>query len=321
MAAIYVETTIRTTLDELWRLTQTPELHARWDLRFTDIRYLPRADESHPQRFLYETRIGFGLRIRGEGETVSSRESPSGARASALKFWSDDPRSLIRQGSGYWRYEPVAGGIRFLTRYDYEPRLGLLGRAVDYVAFRPLLGWATAWSFDRLRLWAEDGIDPAVSLERSVTHAIARLTLVGVWLYQGVVPKLLFPDTGELAILRGAGVLGGAEPVVLRLVGVGEVAWSLLLLVHPLTRAPLWVTLALLVALTLAALVSAPATLVAPFNPPTLNTALAGLCAVALVVGRRLPSAMRCRRRPQARQRGAGRRLAEPGRDSSPCSG
>ena len=25
------------------------------------------------------------------------------------------------------------------------------------------MGWATAWSFDRLRLWLEEGIDPATS--------------------------------------------------------------------------------------------------------------------------------------------------------------
>ena len=33
-----VETVIRADLDDLWHHTQTLELHARWDLRFTDIR-------------------------------------------------------------------------------------------------------------------------------------------------------------------------------------------------------------------------------------------------------------------------------------------
>ena len=93
---IYVEIRIRCGMDDLWRLTQTPELHRRWDLRFTDIEYLPRPDEAQPQRFLYATRIGFGLAIRGEGETVGSREK-DGARTSALKFSSDDPKSLIRE--------------------------------------------------------------------------------------------------------------------------------------------------------------------------------------------------------------------------------
>ena len=82
-------------------------------------------------------------------------------------------RSLIRSGSGYWRYEPTSGGVRFLTRYDYETRWGALGALVDRVLFRPLLGWATAWSFDRLRIWLEEGVEP----ERSRRLARARRCL------------------------------------------------------------------------------------------------------------------------------------------------
>ena len=63
------------------RLTQTPELHERWDLRFTRIEYLPRPDATQPQQFLYETRIGFGLAIRGAGETVGSRDDQEGSRS------------------------------------------------------------------------------------------------------------------------------------------------------------------------------------------------------------------------------------------------
>ncbi len=111
--------------------------------------------------------------MRGTGESVGEREGETGARTSALRFWSDDPRSLIRSGSGYWRYVPTGDGIRFLTRYDYEPRFGAAGRVFDRLAFRPLLGWATAWSFDRLRLWLEEGIEP----ERSRRLARARRCL------------------------------------------------------------------------------------------------------------------------------------------------
>jgi hypothetical protein len=70
--AIYVEARIHGELDELWRLTQTPDLHARWDLRFTDIEYLPRPDETQPQGFLYATRIGFGLNVEARGRRSGS---------------------------------------------------------------------------------------------------------------------------------------------------------------------------------------------------------------------------------------------------------
>jgi hypothetical protein len=61
---------------------------------------------------------------------------------------------------------PTDVGTRFSTGYDYETRFGVVGRAIDGLLFRPLLGWATAWSFDRLRLWLEAGLTPEASLRR-----------------------------------------------------------------------------------------------------------------------------------------------------------
>jgi hypothetical protein len=57
---IYVEILLRAPLEEVWRVTQEPELHRRCDLRFSRIEYLHRG-EGEPQRFLYATRLGFGL--------------------------------------------------------------------------------------------------------------------------------------------------------------------------------------------------------------------------------------------------------------------
>src|ERR1035438_9869034 len=70
---IYVEIRVDADLEEVWRLTQDPALHQRWDLRFSRIEYLPRPILSEPQCFLYETRIGFGLSIHGTGERVGER--------------------------------------------------------------------------------------------------------------------------------------------------------------------------------------------------------------------------------------------------------
>ena len=73
--SIYVEIRVRGSMDALWRHTQQPELHERWDLRFSEIVYRPRPDETAPQQFGYTTRIGFGLRIHGEGQSEGSRAS------------------------------------------------------------------------------------------------------------------------------------------------------------------------------------------------------------------------------------------------------
>ena len=112
-AGIYVEILISGDVDEIWQHTQVPELHELWDLRFTAIQYLPKQSEEEPQRFLYSTRIGFGLQIDGEGESTGTKEDATGIRTSALKFWSSDAKSLIEEGSGYWRYLPTENGTRF----------------------------------------------------------------------------------------------------------------------------------------------------------------------------------------------------------------
>jgi hypothetical protein len=295
---IYVEIRIRCAMDDRWRLTQTPDLHRRWDLRFSDIRYLPRTDESRPQRFLYETRIGLGLAVRGEGETAGTREA-DGARTSALKFSSGDPKSLIRTGAGYWKYVPAEDDVRFLTRYDYQTRFGAPGRAFDALVFRPLLGWATAWSFDRLRLWLEDGIDPATSAALALVHGVARGVLGFIWIYQGVFPKLLFQDGGELDILRASGLVAGVEPRVLTVVGLAEVVFGVLLLTLWRARSLFLVNILLLGLLVLGAAFSQPRLLVAPFNPVTLNLAMVGLGVAGSLSSARLPTARRCRRRPE----------------------
>jgi hypothetical protein len=175
--SLYVEILIRAPLDALWTHTQTPALHERWDLRFSRIEYLPRASAAEPQRFRYATRIGLGMTIAGTGATVGERGLPDGSRSSALTFASDDARSLIRAGSGYWKCVPTPDGIRFLTRYDYRTRGGIAGALLDRLAFRPLMGWATAWSFDRLRLWLERGVDPAQARRATLRHALARIGL------------------------------------------------------------------------------------------------------------------------------------------------
>ncbi|GAC1448043.1 MAG: DoxX-like family protein [Isosphaeraceae bacterium] len=285
-------------MDDLWRLTQTPGLHRRWDLRFSDIEYLPRLDETEPQRFLYATRVGFGLSIRGEGESVGTREE-DGARTSALKFWSRDPKSLISTGAGYWKYIPAGEGVRFLTRYDYQTRFGSVGRAFDAAVFRPLMGWATAWSFDRLRLWLEDGIDPATSAALSLIHAAARGVLGFIWIYQGVFPKLVFQDSGEVDILRASGLVTGLESRVLTLVGVAEVLFGVFFLALGRTRSLYLVNAVVLVALALGAAFSQPRLLVAPFNPVTLNLAMLGLGLAGYLASFHLPTSRRCARRPE----------------------
>lgn len=288
---IYVEILIKQDLDRVWQLTQQPDLHQRWDLRFTSIHYLPRPDPEQAQRFLYQTRIGRGLSIAGTGESVG-QHNDGGSRTSSLKFASEDPKSLIRTGSGYWRYVPAEHGLRFFTWYDYEVRFGALGRLVDRLFFRPLIGWATAWSFDRLRLWTEEGQSPETSMRLSLIHAIARMSIAFVWIWHGLVPKLLFRHIDERRMLTQAGL-----PVaLLPWIGVLEICFGLLILVAWRRRPILIVNIVLMFAATLAVAARSPAYLVAAFNPVTLNLAVAALASIGWIASRTIPSARRCLR-------------------------
>ena len=298
---IYVEVRIRGSMESLWSRTQDSALHRRWDLRFSEIRYLPRPDDSEPQRFLYATTIGLGIRVEGEGESVGLHDGPGGERTSSLKFRSDDPRALILEGSGYWKYIPNEDGIRFLTWYDYRTRFGAIGRAVDAALFRPLMGWATAWSFDRLRLWIERGIEPEASLQRSLAHATARVAIALVFLYHGLVPKLIARHPDELEMLRDAGLSEGSLTTALRLLGVVEVVWGLVVLSTWRSRWPFAMTAALMVVATIGVAVGSPRYLVAAFNPGSLNLSVFALGAIGWLTGRDRPSSSHClRRRPGA---------------------
>jgi len=161
---IHVEADIAADLERVWTATQDPTQHVRWDVRFTSITPVD-PDPTGAVRFAYVRRTPVHD-VHGTGISIGDRRGRDGTRTSALRFATEDRLSPIRAGRGYWRYVPLADGrTRFVTGYDYDPGWGPLDLVV-----RPLLGWATAWSFDRLRIWLETDVEP----ERwTLLHALA----------------------------------------------------------------------------------------------------------------------------------------------------
>lgn len=286
---IYVESRVRCAMEDLWAATQDPERHQRWDVRFGAISYDP-PEVGKPQRFTYATTVAPGVTVAGTGESLGERDRPDGSRWSGLRFWAADPRSIIEAGAGYWRYVPTDDGIRFLTRYDYRTRWGRFGQVVDRWVFRPVFGWATAWSFDRLRLWLEDGVAPERSRDQAIAHAAAVAGLAGVWLYQGLVPKLWRVDAGEVAIWRSFGLGGSAAGKVVRAVGAAEVAVGLATIVGRRRRVVFLATAAAMPVLAAGAGAADRASLTRAFNPVSLNWAVAALAVVAAATADGLPS-------------------------------
>ena len=290
---LYIETKIKCDFNTLWDYTQDPAIHKEWDLRFTEIKYLAKTNPIDPQKFLYSTKIGFGINVSGIGESVATKTKDNGERTSVLKFSSDSSLSIITQGSGYWKYIPESNGIRFFTGYDYETRWGVFGELVDKFIFRPLMIWATAWSFDCLRNWLERGLHPKQAIRAQLTVLFSSVTLGIIWIYQGLIPKLLYSDTGELELLNQSGLFAGNEKTVLTFIGWVEILFGLIILfVHK--KSVHIINIIALLLLSAAAIFSNPTIFTFPFNPFSLNISMISISIIALLNIRDLPKASNC---------------------------
>ncbi|MDA1675795.1 DoxX-like family protein [Bacillus cereus group sp. TH152-1LC] len=293
---IYVSAEMNTTMEKLWGYTQKPDIHTEWDARFTEISYLEKT-EGEPQKFLYKTKIGFGLEIAGEGESIGEIRKETGERISSLKFWTDNQLSLIQIGRGYWKYTPCKEHIHFETQYDYNTRFGRIGNVIDIYMFRPLLGWATAWSFDALKLWLEKGLHPRLLIRRTMTYWLVCFLFAFVWMYQGIVPKLVFTHSEEVKMLSV--MIGSTEHsiFVLKIIGLLEIIFGVLWLLPLPKRKVFVVHIFILIALTIAAGFTNIVSFTEPFNPITLNVLLMGLSIVGYINSTNLPSAKNCKRK------------------------
>lgn len=293
---IYVEIPINVPLQRVWDASQDPDLHAQWDLRFSSIHYLPKK-EDQPQRFTYTRAVGPFLTVEGWGESSGTACLDDGSRSSSLYFGTDQKISPIREGRGYWKYEPIEDGTKFLTQYDYQTNFGKVGQLVDKL-FRPLMGYATALSFDVLKRWLEQGEAPISQYRRYFTMHLLTVFFAFIWIYQGLVPKLLAMHPQEKAMVANGLSLSDATATnIVFVIGLGEVLFGVIWLLYRKKRHLLTLQIIAFPLLTIAALVAAPETAIHPFNPITFNVSLIVLTAIGLLVSKDLPTAVSCKRK------------------------
>lgn len=198
---IYVEVDILAPIEEAWTYTQNPKLHEQWDLRFTSITYIEKKSVEEPQRFTYETKVMPGVVVRGWGESRGEHQKKDGTKTSSLHFGTPQKISPIAEGRGYWQYIPHDKGLTFLTQYDYDVRYGKLGKLLDAM-FRPIMGWATALSFDVLKRWLEKGESPASQYRRFFLTIFISILFCIIWVYHGVVPKIIVQHPTEVMLVE-----------------------------------------------------------------------------------------------------------------------
>ncbi|MBK3497163.1 DoxX-like family protein [Viridibacillus sp. YIM B01967] len=298
---IYVEIPIQANIDDVWEMTQKPEIHEQWDLRFSSITYLPKKQEDEPQSFLYETKIGLGLKVAGWGKSNGIHNKNDGTKTSSLHFGTDQKISPISEGGGYWQYVPAKGGLTFLTQYDYKVRYGILGRLLD-IFFRPVMGWATALSFDVLKRWVEKGEVPRTQYLRFFGSAIMTALFIFVWLYHGLIPKIVAKHPEEVAMLSSLTSLDGAVALkAVSVIGVLEILFAIVWLLYRNKRRLFALQIILFPALTIGALLTEHSIATHPFNPITFNMSLWVLSILGFYMAKDLPTATSCKR-----TRGAG---------------
>lgn len=292
---IYVQTTIQTPMNEIWDYTQNPNLHTEWDLRFTEINYLKR-EENEPQRFLYKTKIGFGFEIAGTGESSGTIMKETGERVSSLKFETNNAISLIMKGRGYWKYTPKGDTVIFETQYDYETRYSKVGKLIDSTIFRPLMGRATAWSFDSLKIWLEKGYHPKLLLQKTLTYWSVCFLLAFIWIYQGLVPKMINTHPEEVKMLLTLIKIPMDGELAIRYIGLAEVLFGIVWLLPFQKRGLFLIHILMILSLTLSAWLANPQSFIMPFNPITLNLALMFLSIIGYLNSSNLPLARNCKR-------------------------
>jgi hypothetical protein len=112
---------------------------------------------------------------------------------------------------------------------------------------------------------------------------LCNFTVAGIWLYQGIVPKLLRPHPDEAAMSSAFGIPPGAQASVSYAAGVGEVLLGLCVLLLSRRAWPQLVSAVATAVLLAFVAIYTPRYLVGAFNPVVMNAASIALSVVALL--------------------------------------
>jgi len=114
------------------------------------------------------------------------------------------------------------------------------------------------------------------------------LAIAFIWLYHGLLPKLIFRHETEIELISKGPMLGTAEQT-LWLAGIGEVLLGLCVLIFWNRRWPIFLSIAGFVTLLIASIAIAPEQTVHAFNPITLTVSAILFCLIQICEARRIP--------------------------------
>lgn len=119
-----------------------------------------------------------------------------------------------------------------------------------------------------------------LSRQLGIIHAFARITAAFVWLYHGIVPKLLLINPDELKLIQAGGISAEDAVYLLPIIGITEAGIGLLLLATWPYRWPLFLSAAAMAVALAGVAITSPAYLTGAFNPVSLNAATFSLSVI-----------------------------------------
>ncbi len=112
-------------------------------------------------------------------------------------------------------------------------------------------------------------------------NLVYRLALCFLFLYHGLVPKILWLSDTEIALVRAVGIFDSVE-LISSLAGIGEILLGLSIIYFRRSLIPVFMAVAILIGLLAYVIFFLPPLLVEAFNPLTTN--LLGLVLCYLVI-------------------------------------
>lgn len=114
------------------------------------------------------------------------------------------------------------------------------------------------------------------------TVLIAGMFLALAWWYQGLIPKIIFTDTGELEVLKQTGLLFGHEKNAMTFIGLAEIVFGFIILFVQ-RKVVHYINIVVLVLLAIGAGYAQPDSYFHPFNPFSLNISMIAISFMAII--------------------------------------
>lgn len=114
------------------------------------------------------------------------------------------------------------------------------------------------------------------------SYNLSRAAIAFIWLYHGLIPKLIFSHATELELIQKGPIIGSPE-MTLMLAGIIEVIAGVCVVVLWRSKWPIYLSLIGFTLLLLGAILISPEQATHAFNPITLTVSAIVFCLIQLV--------------------------------------